>query len=145
LRELFTGKGIFGVGLALVQVAFITAITGGFKNEPMIIILTLILGSLLATGIGFLIASVTKDFMSVVSWSMLAFILMGLSSFSAIAPSLVSNWSQLIPSFYIVDTMNLVLNYNAGWADVWQNLVILLVVGIAFFWLGIVVLGRRLQ
>ena len=145
LRELFTGKGIFGIGLAFVQVVFITALTGGFKNEPVIIILTLILGSLLATGIGFLIASVTKDFMSVVSWSMLAFILLGLSSFSAIAPSLVTDWSRLIPSFYIVDTMNLVLNYNAGWADVWQNLAILFGVGVAFFWLGITVLGRKYQ
>jgi len=145
LRELFTGKGIFGMSLAFVQVLFISAIAGGLNQEPLLIIVTLLLGSLLATGIGFLIASVTKDFMSVVSWSMLLFILFGLSSFSAIAPSLVTNWIKLIPSYYVVDTMNLVMNFDASWGDVWQNLLILLVMGFGFFWLGIVVLRRKLQ
>ena len=145
LRELFTGKGLFGIGLAFVQVFFISIIAGGLKHEPLLIIVTLLLGSLLATGIGFLIASATKDFMSVVSWSILIFILFGLSSFSAIAPSLVTNWIKLIPSFYVVDTMNLVMNFNASWGDVWQNLLILLVTGFGFFWLGIVILGRKLR
>lgn len=145
LRELFTAKGIFGIGLAFLQVLFISTITGGLAQEPLLIVVTLLLGSLLVTGIGFLIASVTKDFMSVVSWSMLAFILLGLTSFSAIAPSLVTNWIKLIPSFYIVDTMNLVMNFNAGWVDVWQNLLILLVTGFGFFWLGITALGRKLR
>jgi len=145
LRELFTAKGMFGIGLAFIQVLFISIITGGLMQEPLLIITTLLLGSLLVTGIGFLIASVTKDFMSVVSWSILAFIMLGLSSFSAIAPSLVTNWIKLIPSFYVVDTMNLVMNFNAGWVDVWQNLLILLITGFGFFWLGIVVLGRKLR
>ncbi|MCA9931131.1 MAG: ABC transporter permease, partial [Anaerolineales bacterium] len=145
LRDLFAGKGIFGVGLAFVQVILITAVTGGLAREPLLIMLTLLLGALLATGIGFLIASAAKDFMSVIGWGMLAFIVLALSSFSAIAPSLVTNWIKLIPSFYVVDTMNLVMNFNAGWVDVWQNLVILLVVSMALFWMGIVVLRRKLQ
>jgi ABC-2 type transport system permease protein len=51
----------------------------------------------------------------------------------------------VIPSYYLVDTVNRVANFGASWGDVWINLVALLTFGIAFFWVGSVVLVRRFR
>ena len=44
------------------------AAVGGLAEGPAIIILALLLAALLVTGVGFLIASLARDMMSVLAW-----------------------------------------------------------------------------
>ncbi|NDJ62953.1 MAG: ABC transporter permease, partial [Chloroflexi bacterium] len=64
IGHLFVGKGVTGVGLAFVQATFLLLITGSLGIQPLIILTALLLGALLVTGLGFLIASVARDIMS---------------------------------------------------------------------------------
>jgi ABC-2 type transport system permease protein len=145
LRELFAGKSITGIGLAFVQAVVLIAITGKLGWQPLLILAALLLGALLVTGIGFLIAAISKDLMSVISWGMLAIILLGVPSVSIMFPGTISDWVRLIPSFYLVDTLHRVINFNAGWRDVTMNLLVLLVTGAALLSLGTAALGRKLR
>ena len=52
---------------------------------------------------------------------------------------------RAIPSFYLVDTLHRVLNFDAGWSDMITNLVVLLVTGMAMLALGTTVLQRKLR
>jgi len=142
---LFVGKGIFGVGLAFVQTVLLMAVTGGLRVEPFLILLTLLLGSMLATGIGFLIASVGKDMMSVMAWGMLAIIILVIPSFTVIFPGAVTSWIKALPSYYLVDTIHQVINFDAGWCDMGGNLLILLAFSLALMGLGVLVLRRRFR
>jgi len=142
---LFVGKGIFGVGLAFIQTTIIVAVTGGLKHEPVLILLALLLGSMLATGIGFLIASVGKDMMSVMAWSMLAILVLTIPSFIVIFPGATTSWIKAMPSYYLIDTVHQVINFGAGWGDVGVNLLTLLVFSLAFMGLGVLVLRRRFR
>jgi len=72
---LFTAKGITGVSLAFSQAALFMAIVGGMSDQPLIILVALLLGAALVTGIGFLMASLAKDVMSVMIWGIVAFII----------------------------------------------------------------------
>ena len=145
VEGLFIAKGLFGTALAFVQVAVLMAVVGGFSREPLLIVTALLLGSLLVTGIGFMMASVAKDMMSVMGWGVLAILILVIPSLNIALPGLVTGWIKLIPSFYLVDTVHQVINFGAGWADVGGNLLILLAFSLAFLALGVLALRRKFR
>ncbi|MBE2201858.1 MAG: ABC transporter permease [Anaerolinea sp.] len=145
IEGLFLAKGIFGVGLAFVQVVLLMIITGGLNQQPFLILSALLIGSIMVTGLGFLIASVARDLMSVMGWSMLGILLLALPALSMLVPGLTTNWVKTIPSFYLVNTVYQVTNYGWGWADAGQDLLALLLFATLFLGLGVFVLRRRFQ
>jgi ABC-2 type transport system permease protein len=145
LEGLFAAKGIFGVGLAFFQAILLMAVTGGLNQQPLLIIVALLIGSLLVTGLGFLLASVSTDIMSVMAWGVPVLLLLSLPGIGLLLPGLTTGWEKVIPSFYLIDTIYKAANFNLGWADAWSNLLILLTFSLAFMGLGIVVLRRKFQ
>lgn len=142
---LFMAKGTFGVGLAFVQVVALMAITGGLSQQPLLILLALLLGALMVTGLGFLIASVATDLMSVMGWGMLGILVMALPAFSVLIPGLTTGWVKVIPSYYLVNTVYQVANYDWGWTEASRDLLALLLFAGLFLGLGVLVLRRRFQ
>ncbi|MEE8418839.1 MAG: ABC transporter permease [Dehalococcoidales bacterium] len=143
VRDLFISKGIVGITLAFGQAVIFMAIVGGLSREPLLILVTLFLGAALATGIAFLIASLGKDFMSVMAWGMLIFIILAIPAFGVMFPGAVTGWIKIVPSYYLVDTVHRVSNFGAGWLDMWNNLVILLGIDFVLFWVVIQALRRK--
>ena len=143
VRDLLVGKGVTGILLAFSQVALLMAVTGGLGRQPVLVLLALLLGAAMVTGLGFLMASVGRDMISVMSWGILAMLILMLPSLAVLLPGLVSNWVQVVPSHFLVDTVYRVANFGAGWGDVGINLIALLAFSLAFFWLGGAVLRRR--
>lgn len=145
MSGLFVGKGIFGTLFAFAQATLLMLLTGGLAHQPVLILLALLCGAALVTGVAFLIAAVGRDLMSVMAWGMLAILLLGLPAFAVLVPGLISNWVKLIPSYYLVDTVYRVLNFGAGWGEVVGNLALLALSAAAFMFLGVVVLKRKFQ
>ena len=145
IRGLFAAKLIMGVSLAFAQVLLFMAVTGGLSQQPLIIILTLLLGAIMVTGIGFLVASGSKEMTTVMAWGMPAIIVLSVPAFGVLAPGTVSDWVRAVPSYYLVDAIHQAANFNAGWNDLWNNLLVLLSFDIVFVWLGIMVLGRKFR
>jgi len=143
VKELFFAKGITGVSLAFVQSALFMAIVGGINHEPLIILLTLLLGAILVTGVGFIIASLGRGFMSVLIWGMPILIILFIPAFGVMVPGTVTGWVKAIPSYYLVDTVHRVANFGAGWGGIWLNLVVLVGFDLALVWIGIMALRRR--
>jgi ABC-2 type transport system permease protein len=106
-------------------------------------LVTLLLGAVLVTGVGFIIAALSKGFMSVMTWGIVVLIPLFIPSFSIMFPGAVTSWVKIIPSYYLVDTVHRVANFGVGWSDVWLNLLILLGFDLAIAWIGIMVLRRR--
>jgi ABC-2 type transport system permease protein len=144
VRTLFIGKGITGVGMAFLQALILIAITGGLFHQPGVVLLVLLLGAFLATGFGFLIASAGRDLMGVVAWGVLVILILSLPAFGVLFPGSVTNWVKMIPSYYLVDTINRAVNYGISWNLAMSNLAILLVVDLLIFWLGTVALRRKM-
>ena len=144
VRSLFIGKGITGVGMAFVQALILVAITGGLNNQPVIVLIALLFGALLATGIGFLLASTGRDLMGILAWGVLAILILSLPAFGIIFPGTISNWVRAVPSYYLVDTINRALNYGISNSLAFYNLAILLVIDVIILWLGVVALRRKM-
>ncbi len=145
VKGLFLAKGITGVSLAFGQALLFMLATGGLNQQPLIILITLLLASLMVTGIGFLMASAGKDLMSVMAWGLPTIIILSVPAFGVMFPGTVSDWVKVIPSYYLVDTVHLSANFGLGWGDIWQNILILLGFDIAFIGLGIIALRRKLS
>jgi len=143
--DLFAAKGAVGVGLAFIQSVLFIAVVGGMNTQPLIILVALLLGAVLVTGIGFLIAALGKDMMSVMAWGIMIFILLSVPSFGVAFPGAVTDWIKAVPSYYLVDTIHRAANFGSGWGDIWSNLLILLGFDIAFFWIGIIALRRKFR
>ena len=143
VKELFAAKGITGMSLAFGQSLLFMAIVGGLSRQPLIILVALLLGGVLFTGLGFLIAAAAKDFMSVMAWGMMLMIILMIPALSVMSPGLVTGWVKVIPSYYLVDTVHRVSNFGVGWGDIWYNLLILLGFDLAVVCSGIIALGRK--
>lgn len=141
---LFISKGIFGVGLAFSQAAILMLVTGGLQSQPLLILTALLLGSIMVTGIAFLIAAFSRDLMSVVSWGMLAMIVLTVPALTVLFPGPVSDWIRLIPTHYLVDSVDQVANFGAGWSDVAGNFAVLIAASGILLTLGAGVLRRKL-
>ena len=145
VQDLFAAKGLLGVSLAFGQAVFFMAIVGGLSSQPLIILTALVLGALLVTGVGFLVASLAKDMMSVMAWGMIVVIVFMVPAFGIMFPGAISGWVKAIPSYYLADTVHQAANFGAGWGDVWSNLLILLGFNIVIVWGGIMALGRKFR
>ena len=143
LHQFFTAKALMGMLLAFTQLTLIVAITGKLATSPLLLLTTLFLGSFTIVGIGFLVAAVAKDNMSVLAWGMLVLLLFGIPGISIMLPGLATRWMELIPSFFLVDSLHRILNFEAGWVDVSRNLMMLTLVGIGTMMIGATVLRRR--
>ncbi len=143
--DLFMAKGILGVGLAMAQAVLFLLLANGFTHQPLIMLTTLLLGSMLVVGLGFLLASLSRDVMAVTGWGMLVFIILLIPGFGNVMPGLLSGWAKVIPSYYLTDTVNRVVNYGAGWSDVGVNLAILTGITAVVILAGMAALRRRYQ
>ncbi len=141
--QFFASKAVMGIGLAFVQVFAIVAISGKLAADPLLITLTLLIGCLLITGIGFLIAALSRDMMSVIGWGMMVLIVLALPSFTLLFPAIGSGWIDYIPSYYLVDTLHRTMNFSASLGDVAPNLLTLLIIGGGTLVIGSVALRRR--
>jgi LPXTG-motif cell wall-anchored protein len=140
---LFLAKSVTGIGLAFIQAVLFITIVGGMNAQPLIILLTLLLGAAMATGISFLISTYAKDFMSVLSWSIPALVILIVPTFNIMFPGAITGWIKAIPSYYLVDTIHRVANFGSSWGDIWTNLLVLLGFTAVIMAAGILLLRRK--
>lgn len=145
LEGFFFGKAVTGVGMSFVQAGLLMGIIGGLRAEPALVLLILLLGAILVTGVGFLIASVTRDMMSVLAWGILAMLTLALPGMGLLVPGLVSGWVRAIPSFYLVDAVDQVVNLGRSWPEVAGDLLALAGFALLLGAAGILALRRRLR
>jgi ABC-2 type transport system permease protein len=145
VEALFLGKTVTGTALAFGQSGILVAVTGGLSREPLIVLTALLLGSVMVTGIAFVIASVSRDLMSVMSRGIVVVILLAIPGMNVLLPGLSTDWIKILPSFYLVDSIHQVINYDAGWSAVGGEILALLGFTAAFIGLGILALRRRFR
>jgi ABC-2 type transport system permease protein len=144
VTDLFAAKGLTGVILAFSPAAFILIFTGSLSNYPVLILLTLLLGSSMVNGLAFFIASISKDMMSVIGWGVLIVICLIIPGFVMIFPGMGSDWIKIIPSYFLMDILFRAINFDIGWSGNLLNIMWLLVFNLIFISLGIFSLKRKL-
>lgn len=143
IRHLFAAKALLGIGLAFIQVALFAVIVGNLFREPLAMLLSLFLGSLLVTGLGFLVASVSRNMMNVTTWGMIITIIFFIPAVGILVPGILSGWAEILPSYHLIDTISRLTNYGAGFQDVSTSLLIILGWTAVLSAAGVLLLRRR--
>lgn len=141
----FTGKAIFGVTLAFIQGALVMGLTGNLSHEPLSILATLLVGSLVVTGLAFLVASVSRDIMGVLAWSIAIIVIFMIPAYGVVFPGTVTSWIKVVPTYYMFDSIHQIVNLGATWSAIQTNLIVLLLMGIGLLAAGAVVMERKLR
>lgn len=143
LHEFFLSKVVVGLLLTLSQVLLLAIITGKIRTSPLLLLTTLILGSLLVVGVAFFVAAISRNNMSVMAWGAIIMILFLLPVISIMLPGLASGWMEVMPSYYFADALHRILNFGAGWAEISRNLSLMAVIGLGTLLMGSAVLRKR--
>ena len=143
INHLLLEKAILGIGLAFIQVALFVVVVGGLTGEPLAMLTLLLIGCVLVTGLGFLVASLARDLMGVTSWGMIAMVVFVIPSFGGLVPGLLSGWATFLPSYYLTDALARLTNYGATFGSIGTDFLNMLGWSAGFAVIGVFTLKRR--
>lgn len=141
--DFLAAKGILGTTVAFVEATVIMALVGGLTEQVPLILLVLLLGAALVTGLGMISGAYGRDFIAVLFLSMTFMIPLMIPAFAVLLPGTAAGWVQALPSYPLVDTIVRVTTQGAGWSDVAPSLLALAAWCVGLFALGVLVLRRR--
>jgi ABC-2 type transport system permease protein len=143
--DFLLAKTLFGTALAFSQGFLLLTLIGGLGNGPMLLIVTLLLGALLATAVAFVAGSSGKEFMTVIFINVLLMIPLMIPMLDTMFPGAAAPWVQALPSYGLVQTIVGVTAYGDGWRESLPNLGRLLAWCAVLYVVGLVILKRRVE
>ena len=141
--DFLAAKGIFGVGLAFFEVALLGLLIGAFAVNAPAVIVILLLGAILVTGLGMIAGSYGRDFMGTLMVSMLFMIPLMIPAFGALFPGTSPGWIKVLPTYGMVEAVVRVTVDGDGWSQIAPALLMLAAWGVALFATGAFILRRR--
>jgi ABC-type multidrug transport system permease subunit len=141
--EFLAAKGIFGVGLALSEVVILGLIIGAFGTSPLLVLVMLLFGAIMATGFGLIAGAYGKDFLGTLLVSMLVMIPLMIPAFAALFPGSSPMWVKILPTYALVQGVINVTVDGSGWADIAPAVGLLAAWGVVVMAAGAGILRRR--
>ncbi len=84
--DFLAAKGVLGTSVAFVEATVIMALVGGLREGPLLVLLVLLLGAALVTGLGMIAGSYGRDFIAVLFLSMAFMIPLMIPAFAVLFP-----------------------------------------------------------
>jgi ABC-2 type transport system permease protein len=145
LWDFISAKAITGIlntfFLGFLMALFLGAISA---TTWLAMVVLLFLGAAMMVGVAFLIGSLSRDFISMAMISMIPLVVLIIPGFLVIYPGFDSPVLKAIPTYWLLEPLNGVLNYGMRLFDYGASLIYLVLFIIGFFILGSVVLRRKL-
>jgi ABC-2 type transport system permease protein len=142
-RDFITAKGVLGTLLALVEVLLLMVLIRGFVGDVPVLLVALLLGAVLVTGVGMLAGASGRDFIGVMFLSLSLMIPLMIPAFGALFPGTAATWIKALPTYGLVEAIVGVTTRSESWSDLGPMLVLLGAWGAGLFALGSAVLRRR--
>jgi ABC-2 type transport system permease protein len=146
ISDFLAAKTIFGTSSALIQGVVVLVLVGAFtKGNWSLLVVTMLLGAMLFTGVAMLVGSAGKDFMAQLFYSMLFIIPLMIPTFSVLFPGTAAPWVQALPSYPIISTLVDASIYEAQWSEVWTQLLYALAWVAVVYGAGLIALKRKVE
>ncbi len=143
ISDFLAAKGIFGTLLAFGQALLLLALIGSLGTSPDLMAVILLLGAILATGIGLVAGSFGKDFITIAFISVAFMVPLMVPAIAALFPGTASAWVRALPTYGLVQAIVGVTTYGERWAETMPNLALLAAWCVAVFAMGWMILKRR--
>jgi ABC-2 type transport system permease protein len=143
MSEFLAAKSIFGTLLAFSQAALLALLIGMLGASTGALLITLLLGALLVTGLGLVAGSSGKDFMGILFWSMLIMIPLMIPAIAALFPGTAASWVAILPSYGLVEAIVRTTAYGDTFVDILPYLAMLAAWCLVAFGAGLFTLRRK--
>jgi len=139
--DIFAAKGIVGIIVSLAMGVVILTLNQAFTANPLLLVLVLTLGAVMASEVGLICGALIKDATTLFAiWKVGGIVLF--------APALVYMFPQIpewvgkiMPTYYLVQPIIEISQRSGGWYDISTNVLIL--AGLDVLFLGMAVFTSR--
>ncbi|MCC7354377.1 MAG: ABC transporter permease [Anaerolineae bacterium] len=125
--EVALGKALTGLFYSALIVGILAVLNRGWVGNWPVSALAVLLGALFMVALGLLMGGIFRTTMQVNTWSSIVMLALLMPSWLTVlpVPRALETVFRLIPSFYMVEPLQLALAGEASLAKVWVNLMIL--------------------
>jgi ABC-2 type transport system permease protein len=136
MGEVFTAKGLVGIILSLFMGILILVINQAFGSEPLLLILVLVLGGIMAVEFGLILGILMKDFAALFTVWKSAGIILFAPVFIYLFPEIPQWIGNIFPTYYIVQPIVELSQRGGGWPEIAIEVYVL--IGLDLILLGLV-------
>lgn len=143
--DIIAAKGVVGCVYAIGVAAAILLLTQTIRGSFPALALALLLGALLAVSLGLFLGSLTDNITGSYIYVSIPLIILILPALTIFLQDVSVPAMKFIPTYYLVNAFNDIINYGATIADVAKDLIVIAFFDAAFFLLGVASIRRRFQ
>jgi len=141
--DVITAKGVVGIGYSLIVVTVILLITQSLRGDAAALFVCVLLGAILSVSLGLFLGSLTKNITGSYIYVTVPYLVLVIPGLLLFFQDVSIPYIKIIPSYYLINALNDILNMGASLAGAAKDLLIVAVFDIVFFALGIFTLRRR--
>jgi ABC-2 type transport system permease protein len=142
-EDIFLAKGIFGFILSFFMGMLILVINNAFGNEPLLLIMVLALGAVMAAGFGVLLGIYAKDVTTIFTIWKSAGIILFAPAIVYMFPGIPQWVGRIFPTYYLTQPIVELSLAGSGWTDIATNIFILIAIDIALIIILLLLLRRK--
>jgi len=135
VSDILTAKGMAGIIISLFMGVLILIINQAFGSQPLLLVMVLVLGGIMAVEIGVILGVLLKDFTSLFTIWKTAGILLFAPVFIYMFPEIPRWVGNIFPTYYIIQPIVDISQLGGGWPEIAVNVFIL--IGLDVVLLGI--------
>ncbi len=144
--DFLMAKTIYGTMLAMSQGMIVLIAIGAFTaTNWWLLLLTMLVGSLMFTGVAMIVGAAGKDFLGTLFYGVLFLVPLMIPAFAILLPGTASEWIRFLPTYGMTQVLTGITAYGLGWADVWQNLLAATAWVIVIYLAGLFTLKRKVE
>jgi len=141
IGDVFVAKGLLGIILSLFMGVVILILNQAFGAEPVLLLLLLALGAIMAAELGLLCGTLLKDITTLFAiWKGGGILLFG-PAIIYMFPQIPQWIGKLFPTYYLLQPIIEISQRGSGWSDIATNVFIL--VGLDLILVGVIVFALR--
>lgn len=146
LAEFVSAKASTGLIMAFSQGLLLAILIRAIDAQTWLpLIVFLLLGGALIVGLSFILGALSRDFINLMMVSLIPFMIMFFPGLVVLDPGLDSPVIKAIPTYFLIQPINEILNYGKGMLDLTVPALALLIYSVAFFVIGFLILKRRVR
>ncbi|MFC2070514.1 ABC transporter permease [Chloroflexota bacterium] len=141
IEDVFLAKGLFGIILSIFIGVVVLLLNQAFGTHPLLLVLLLALGAIMAAEIGLICGALIKDFTTLFAiWKSGGILLFG-PAIIYMFPQIPQWIGRIFPTYYLLEPIITISQQGGSWADIAVNVFIL--IGIDVVLIGLVTLTLR--
>lgn len=141
IGDVFVAKGLFGVILSLFMGIVILILNQAFGTQPLLLVLLLTLGAIMAVEIGLICGALLKDVTTLFAvWKSGGILLFG-PAIIYMFPQIPQWIGRIFPTYYVLQPIVEISQQGGSWPDIATNVFIL--VGLDLILVGVVLFTLR--